>query len=40
MSEALEAVTSGRFLLPAGPLTLFLADRTDDVGQRSNGLPT
>lgn len=29
MREALDAVAAGRFLLPAGPLALLLADRTE-----------
>ncbi|MDT0546919.1 NUDIX hydrolase [Streptomyces lonegramiae] len=28
MADALDATTQGRFLLPAGPLALLLADRT------------
>ncbi|WP_063734994.1 hypothetical protein [Streptomyces sp. RTd22] len=28
MSDAIDAVSRGRFLLPAGPLALLLADRT------------
>ncbi|WP_433889844.1 NUDIX hydrolase [Streptomyces sp. CA-111067] len=31
--EALDAVTQGRFLLPAGPLALLLADRADRSGR-------
>jgi ADP-ribose pyrophosphatase len=29
LAEALDAAAGGRFLLPAGPLALFLADRAD-----------
>lgn len=33
MSDAVDAAVNGRFLLPAGPLALFLADRrTPDEG--------
>jgi ADP-ribose pyrophosphatase len=31
--EALDAATQGRFLLPAGPLALLLADRADQSGR-------
>jgi ADP-ribose pyrophosphatase len=40
MDEALAAVASGRFLLPAGPLALLLTNQADDVGQRKDGLPS
>jgi ADP-ribose pyrophosphatase len=38
MEEALEAAASGRFLLPAGPLALLLADRADHAGERKDSI--
>ncbi|MFD7505072.1 NUDIX hydrolase [Streptomyces sp. NPDC059850] len=32
MADAIDAATQGRFLLPAGPLALLLADRADPHG--------
>jgi len=40
MGDALDAVAAGRFLLPAGPLALLLAERGDrgERGDRAGGL--
>lgn len=37
MVEALHAATQGRFLLPAGPLALFLAERVSGAEQVLRG---